>query len=354
MALAARRTLDAIQRFVRATFFGFTSMLVLLGAGVVNPDPEASVIAVLLIVALNFHVFGYVHNDVVDLHVDRTAPMRERDPLVTGGIRPAQALALAFVQIPISFVLTFAVAKSWHAPALLLLGYVATVVYNLYGKRCRVPITTDAIQGVAWISIALYGSSLVGEINALSVVVAAFGFGFIFLINGVHGGLRDLENDLRHRRVTTAIFLGARPIDHFRVRSTLRLQTFAAVPLLIMIGSQGLALLSARLDYAPLTEVLVVTGFGVAVGLNLWLWWEVVRAEQANEQRRKSIYANAFFLLLMPLIVLTPLLAPALRVTTGLCFFLPMLIFQDRIAQIRALLDASARDASSTQPTARP
>jgi 4-hydroxybenzoate polyprenyltransferase len=352
MALAARKTLDAIQRFVRATFFGFTSLLVLLGAGVVNPDPDALTIAVLVIVAMNFHVFGYVHNDLVDLAVDRTAPLRASDPLVTGLIRPAHALALACAQIPISFALTLAVATSWHAPAVLLLGYVATVLYNLYGKRCRVPIVTDAVQGIAWISIALYGSLLVGEMSALSLVVAAFGFGFIFLINGVHGGLRDLANDLRHHRWTTAILLGARPVDQDRVRSSLRLQAFAAVPLSIMVVPLAAALFSG-LGYARPTELLVVASFTVVVAVNLWFWIEVVRTDQHNEQRRKAIYGSAFFLLLMPLIVLTPLLAVPLRITTMLCFFVPMLVFQDRVSQIRALLRAGAGNAASTQPTAR-
>jgi 4-hydroxybenzoate polyprenyltransferase len=348
-----RKTLDTIQRFVRATFFGYTSMLVLLGAGVVERNPDALTIAVLVVVALNFHIFGYVHNDVVDLAVDRTAPLRAADPLVNGTIDPSHALIFAGLQIPISFAVASIVHPSAWAYGALLVGYCATVIYNTYGKRCRFPVLTDAVQGVAWISIALFGSLVAGEPNMLSLAIAAFGFGFIFLINGVHGGLRDLRNDLAHGRKTTAIFFGARPIDTAHVRSTRALQCFAAVPLAIMIGPLGAVLLGGRLGYSAPMGTAVLASLAVVAAVAAWLCWQVVRDEQSDRARKKAVYGSAFFLLLGPLVVFTPMLSPSLGATTAACFFLPMAIFQDRLAQFRELLEAWRARRTDKSPSAR-
>jgi hypothetical protein len=84
--------------------------------------------------------------------------------------------------------------------------------YNLWGKRCRFPPLTDAIQGLAWASLAIYAAQAFGaEPNAMTWTVAAYVAGFTLLFNGVHGSLRDLRNDFTSGARTTAIFLGARP-----------------------------------------------------------------------------------------------------------------------------------------------
>jgi 4-hydroxybenzoate polyprenyltransferase len=81
--------------------------------------------------------------------------------------------------------------------------------YNLFGKRCALPMLSDAMQGLVWGTLAVYGAFVAaGYINALTLVAASFGFGFLFLVNGVHGGLRDLENDVAIGCTTTVSFAG--------------------------------------------------------------------------------------------------------------------------------------------------
>lgn len=330
-----RERLDVVENFIRATFFGFTSLLVLLSAGVVEPQPDAGLIVVLILVAVNFHCFGYVHNDVVDLPVDRTAPLRGNDPLVTGKISPRAALVFAWANLLASFAIAYAIGATWQVHGMLVLGYLATIVYNLYGKRFRFPFVTDAVQGVAWISIALVGSLLTGKTDGLSYVIAGFGFGFIFLINGVHGGLRDLVNDRMHGRINTAIFFGAHAVGRTRVRSSRPLQAFAIFVFLLIMAPTGYVLFSNQLGYDDGAWKLVVLAWCVNLAISAWLNWQVVKTEQAD--RVKPIYTSSFFLLLSPLIVFVPSLGDTLRIAVLACFFVPMLIFEDRITPLRTL-----------------
>ena len=101
------------------------------------------------------------------------------------------------------------------AYATLATGFSLMAVYNVWGKHCSVPPLTDFVQGLAWGCLALYAALAVGgEPNILTWVVTAYAAGFLLLINGIHGGLRDLDNDIASGAHTTAMFLGARPISN--------------------------------------------------------------------------------------------------------------------------------------------
>ncbi|HSN78251.1 MAG TPA: hypothetical protein VL334_24530, partial [Anaerolineae bacterium] len=90
-------------------------------------------------------------------------------------------------------------------------GFALMAVYNLCGKRAFFPPLTDAGQGVAWATLVLYGALIVaGHVLALTALAAIFVLVFIMLVNGIHGSLRDLANDLRCGVRSTAILLGAR------------------------------------------------------------------------------------------------------------------------------------------------
>lgn len=245
--------LGAVDRFVRLHFFGFTALLVLLGAASVMPDPPPGRLFLLLVVGLCFHDFAYVFNDVIDLPVDRTHPDRRLDYLVRGVITPRQALAFSFLQIPLAMGLAVWAGAGADALMCLAAGFVLMTVYDLWGKKCPIPPLTDLAQGLAWGSLAFLAAlTLATEVNLLTWVAALHGAMFIFLINGVHGGLRDLDNDLARGRSTTASYFGARP---FRERAPLprSLRWFA---MSIQLG------LSATHFLPILTGDLVLTPFG--------------------------------------------------------------------------------------------
>lgn len=202
-----------VERFTRIHFMGFSAMWPILGAISVARGDAVAVLPGLLAITLCFHVYAAVLNDVVDLEVDRTQPLRAGHPLVRGALSPRTALVIALVQIPLAFgLLHWLWGPNGPATLALAAAFAGMAVYDLWGKRCPVPPLTDAAQGFAWAALALLGALVApGALNALTVVVCAYAVGYLLLINGVHGGLRDLANDLAWGRRTTALFLGIRP-----------------------------------------------------------------------------------------------------------------------------------------------
>src|SRR3712207_6301146 len=81
------RLLD-VYRFIRFSALGASAILPLLGAATVQPRLSQPSIGGLLAVALAFHVFAYVLNDVIDLPLDRTEVLRRAFPLVRGAVQP--------------------------------------------------------------------------------------------------------------------------------------------------------------------------------------------------------------------------------------------------------------------------
>ncbi len=186
-------------------------MLPMLGAATAHPGVSASRLAALALVAVAFHLFAYVLNDVVDLPLDRTEPLRADSPLVRGLVRPGPALGFALVQVPLALGLHVWLGGRTSAAAVLAAGLLFMTAYNLYGKRLPVPPISDAVQGLGWVALALYGALMTGlRPGVLTAVLAALVFVYVLMINGIHGGLRDLANDRRHGARTTAIFLGGR------------------------------------------------------------------------------------------------------------------------------------------------
>lgn len=202
-----------LERFVRVHFLGFSAMWPILGAISVARADALGTLPGLLALTLCFHVYAAVLNDVVDLEVDRTQSLRAGHPLVRGAVSPAAALVIALAQVPLSFGLLHLLWEPGaRAAGALAAAFLFMAIYDVWGKRCPVPPLTDAAQGIAWGSLALVGACVAGgEPGPLTAIVFAYAVGYLLLINGVHGGLRDLANDLAWHRRTTALYLGIRP-----------------------------------------------------------------------------------------------------------------------------------------------
>jgi hypothetical protein len=184
-------------------------MLPLLGALSVSPTPSAAALFGLLAVALCFHAFAYVLNDVVDLDIDRHEAQRADDPLVRELIHPTWALTFALVQVPLAFIIGEWLGGGTLATLALALSFAGLAAYDVWGKRCAVPLITDAVQALGWSGLVLYGALIVDVPGERTGWLVAAVFAYVLLINGVHGGLRDLANDIACKARTTAIFLGA-------------------------------------------------------------------------------------------------------------------------------------------------
>ena len=246
-------SLSKVDRFVRIHFLFFTCLWPLLGAISVKPDLSIGELSALMVAALAYHLYAFVLNDVIDLPIDRTQPLRQQDPLVSGAITPTQALLLACSQPVIAVMPTLWLGGDVRAYAALAVAFVAMAVYNVWGKRCPVPPFTDFMQGVGWGSLAIYAAFALGlEPNAVTWLVFAYAVAYTLFMNGIHGGLRDLANDFARGARTTAIFLGARPApDHRDPHVPAGVIVFASAALIAQIAIAVTLIVRNDFGYGP-------------------------------------------------------------------------------------------------------
>jgi 4-hydroxybenzoate polyprenyltransferase len=322
---AAGRYLAAYQRFVRLPAFGFTALVPLLGAATVRSSLPSWLIGGLLGVALAFHQFGYVLNDVIDLPVDRLHADRAGYPLVRQAITPRHALWFALAQIPLACVLTAWLRGDVWSYTWLAGGFAGGACYDIWGKRMRFPPITDLIQGLAWACMIMYGARIAG-MRAVppTWLLASYIALYITQLNGVHGSLRDLRSDLAAGMRTTAIVLGARPHGPRGYHTSQRLAIYAlglqaALSVLIfwlLSGQLGYARTTAQ-ALAALVVLLQLAGYFLTA-LTLW------------PPRRAPLKAIVLAYVLATLLGLIGLFAPALdaggRTALLLAFAGPLLV----------------------------
>ena len=316
----------AVYLTIRVSALGFTLVLPLVGAASVaagHGDTRVGAgvgarvdawvdawvdipIGVLMLVALSFHVFAYVLNDVVDLWLDRHEPLRADSPLVQGAIGRGGLLVLAWAQVPIAFGLALLHGAHGAALVMLLFAFAAMTVYDLYGKRCRWPLLTDAVQSVGWCALLVVGAWWRGpEWPPFTGWLAAYVFCCVMLVQGVHGGLRDLANDLRGGARTTAVWLGARPGAGSGIEVS---RAVAAYAVLLQGGLWATAL--ATLASVPnntgsgAAPALVIVALATATGA-------LVLAYRRRTDRRRLIAAGAWNIV-CTLLVLPALVLPVL------------------------------------------
>ncbi|MBX0328117.1 UbiA family prenyltransferase [Oscillochloris sp. ZM17-4] len=328
-------------RFFRFSAFGATAVLPLLGAGSVRPRLGLRPALGLLGVAAAFHAFAYVHNDVCDLELDRSQPLRAEYPLVRGDVSPRAALAVALGCVPLAFVI-----DAWllgderratngqqpishppssfilHPSSLLASAFALMAAYNRWGKACPFPPATDLLQGAGWTLLIAYGAAAVGRpAGRLTGALMAYELLLILMVNGVHGALRDIGNDRGRGAYTTAIMLGAAETpDGLRVPAGL-----LAYALALQAGLLALPLWAATENlgsYRASHGTVVAFGVSGTVGLTVALL-----AEAARGGARPADVGMLHLILLLsaPVALVAPGLGPPLRAVTLLAHTLPLL-----------------------------
>jgi 4-hydroxybenzoate polyprenyltransferase len=283
----------SVYRFGRFSALSFTLMLPLLGAAIGTEAVPLALLVCLALMATAFHLFAYITNDVADLALDRTEPLRSDSPLVRGLVHPSIALVVALVQIPFAFAILAFVGNAAAAGALAT-AMALMAVYNWMGKRLRFPFWSDAIQSLGWVSLALAGALSTGKaLNTMTLVFAALVFIYVLLINGIHGGLRDLENDRRGGARTTAIFFGA----HVRADSVLVVPPAMVAYAFALQAVMGLVSTAAVWYYVS-TAASTSTWPAIAAvaGTQLLLLWLLWRTLAATGRRTDMIRSGIIHL----------------------------------------------------------
>jgi 4-hydroxybenzoate polyprenyltransferase len=333
--------LAVVGSFVRFSALGSTLLIPLLGAASADPGLIGSLLPGLLAAAAALHVFGYVLNDVVDLPIDRTDPRRKSSPLVRGTVRRWQALAVAVAQVPIAFGLTAWLDSDARAVAALSTFVVLGAAYNLWGKRTRLPLLTDVIQGLAWSALALWGAAIAGRWTPMTGVFAAYVVVLIVMVNGVHGSLRDLANDHRCGARSTAIVMGARVsaggglivprrLRRYAVGLQVALTAIALTPLLLGDVGRGRPGHAAALAAVLLLAAAAACLAGAAGSLE-----DPVRLRSAG-------MLHLVVLLALPIALVAPRLPPILLAAILLAYLTPTLTNRWMTDALRSAAEAAA------------
>ncbi|HEX8645792.1 MAG TPA: UbiA family prenyltransferase [Thermoleophilaceae bacterium] len=253
-----------VTQICRTALLGVTFAFVLLGAASADGRDPGSLVAI-LVTAVAYHVAVYAWNDVIDLPLDRTQPRRATSPLVRGVIGPRAVAAFATACGALALALAAAEGRDallWMAGALGLLA-----VYNVAGKRLRASPLSDVVQGAGWAALVAYAASAAGSPSDDTLWTCVYTVLAIALINGVHGGVRDLPTDHAAGARTTAILLGARPLPGGGARVSRALAVYGFAVQAAMIGVL-LAGLAAGGGAAVLARMgLTLTGGALAVAL---------------------------------------------------------------------------------------
>ena len=261
--------IQAIDRFVRLYILFFPVSCVLLGAASVPHDITLGQLGALVGVATCFQIYTYAFNDVIDLSIDRINPARRQDPLVRGVLTPRQAVMIGVVQPLLAIPLTMALGAGAEAYVTLAASFALMGAYNVWGKRCPFPPLTDAVQGLAWSGLSVYGAQAIGVApTALTWWLAAYLTVFTLLFNGIYGPFRDLISDFAAGAKTTAIVFGARPASAGRRRYVPTvLSVYAWCLLVLLVGMNAVLMFRNDFHYGTSTWVLTACIVGA---LNVW------------------------------------------------------------------------------------
>lgn len=301
----------AFSRLVRFPAIGATANLPLLGAVTVDADTDVGRACLLVAIGTAAHIYGFILNDVIDLPLDRTDPARSESPLVRGTIARSHALVAALSQLPIALALTLWAGGGSAACAALVAAFALGATYNLYGKKFSFPPVTDAVQGVAYALLTLSGALMtLGQLTKVTVAVCVYIGLLVFTVNGVHGSLRDLANDLRHCARTTAVFFGASPLDENRISLPRRFRLYMFILQALLATTIVTPLAYNWLGYDELMRVWTLASLGVMLALSVLLLGAFARPVAP---RNDLVFAGTLHMLLclgLPVVLLTPALDP--------------------------------------------
>lgn len=272
--LTAWKIFEIIQRFIHFPIFGFTIMLILLGAASATLQLSTWQIIGLIANGIVFHLFLYILNDIIDLPVDRLRPQRAEELLVKGVIKPYQALIIVLIQIPLAFALTFFMKADSLAYIVLVILYGCGAIYNLWGKRNPFPPLTDFIQGISWGALVLFGALLVQKPPTfLTGIIIAFMVIYPLLLSGVYGTLRDVGSDLAAGATTTVILFGVRPHNAKGLSIPLKLIVYSFTWQIIMSTLVLWPLIINYFQYTPIVLISTLIILLIMQLLCIWLGW---------------------------------------------------------------------------------
>jgi hypothetical protein len=185
---------QSIERSLRAHYFGFTAMLLFMGAAMAAPKYTNVPMAELALLAVCFHCFSYVLRDLVganrpsdDAHILESGMLKAKHAKVLVPVAGLGAIASVMWAVP-----------PWHHAlplATLVVALLLTIGYNALKKSHL--WMANGLFALAWGSLAILGATIVKggqpELpDAIRHSWALFTYAvlFVLLIHAFHAGFR--------------------------------------------------------------------------------------------------------------------------------------------------------------------
>jgi 4-hydroxybenzoate polyprenyltransferase len=325
-------------RLIRLFPMGVTVLYPIVGLATTTREASVGDWLRLAAVGVLFHVYAYVANDVIDLPIDLTDPRRGRDPMVLGRVSPQWGLWIALAALPLIALLMIdqpiRVAAALAA-AVALIGF-----YDVTGKTIPVPFLADFAQGAGWAALIFVGAGVGGRATGATWWAAGFVVVLVAMVNGVHGAVRDVENDRRAGARTTAVVLDA----HIREGGMLlpsAIVAYAAV-LQAAIGATLAGILFA--SRSQVSDGTWRVAFVLTTVVFLASVWQLVSAFRHRTDLRSAMAAGTWHLVLAPLALATATvwtLGLPLGVATAVVFVAPPLVYGRLLRDIGSQLPST-------------
>jgi hypothetical protein len=209
----------------------------------------------------------------------------------------------------------------------------------------------DAVQGIGWGCLVWYGSQRGGGPTLATWLTAVFTFLFVVMVNGVHGGLRDLTNDSRRGARTTAIAFGAAAASGGLVVPA-RLKTYSWGLQAALAVTAAAAILTTGTGAGRVAWYLAALACTlVAVALH-WAGFEAT----SDAARFKNLGAAHILACYLPLTMMTAMFGGwRYGLTAVAAMFLPMLgneSFRASFASMPAVVLSALRSPAGSSETA--
>ena len=195
-------------RLIRFHSVSSETTIILLGALVMG-QRDLSLLFVLFVIGLLGHILGYTLNDYADLKVDKKSDELKKKPLVSGAISKVNAIIIAITAAIFAFILTFIFFPYVLSFTILIFTAIVSLTYDFFGKK--IPWISDYIVGGALFLFCLFGASTVTqELNSLIYIVCLIFFFDVVYINGIEGGIKDVDHDSLAGAKTIVTLMGAK------------------------------------------------------------------------------------------------------------------------------------------------
>ncbi len=182
-------------------------------------------------IGLCAHLFGFALNDLIDQPLDRTVPIRQGHPLVSGRLSQLEVWVFTLIQVPLALGVYYFTGGHGAGLGILCLSVGLSAVYNLGSKRG--PLPRFLAEAALAISVGLLCSSG-ALLKSAQLLPSSIAFSLtltlvLLLLNSVPSGLKDLKTDSAYGAVSFVQTVGSRMLDADRMFISRELRLYSAI-----------------------------------------------------------------------------------------------------------------------------